>query len=419
MTLILFIISLGFALLIFTKYKVYSLYFLISHYFLIDLYNYKFGNDDALTFLSKSYREILLVFLFFYFFLNIEKLKKQYVSSIVLVILIIILLGVGAYYNGFSNAVLDWRYTLSPILIALLLSISGILNLEILRKISTFLLLLVTLNSFIIIIQYYSFDGNFQGNWRYDFLNEQNLKINPEYIERMTQYQIVRGDELRSSGVFLSALHAAYITALISVYSFICSILEIKNYRFFYFFIFLTNFIALYLTQVRVGFLIIILSLISFSMCVFLKKYTPRSVIIILIISTILFVSLLFLNQDMLDESILGRIPQYLYLFENFNLFGHGLGSYYGKFDSYYVNGFLTFGILFAFWILYIIREYINIFSDLSYSKNSILVLAYCSIIPALLFSLMQHFIGSLYYLVIWFLLFGLIRYKYELKKIK
>lgn len=416
MTIILFIVSLVFASLIFTKYKVYSLYFLIFHYFFLDLYNYNFGGDDILTFLSKSYREILLVFLLFYFFINIDKFKNQYFSFVILLILSIFLLIVGSYINGFSSAILDWRYAVAPILTALLLSMSKVLNIENLRKISNFLFWLVILNSILIIYQYFVFDGDLYKNWRYEFLNEQNLKINPDYVERMTQYQIVRGEQLRSSGVFLSALHAAYITAFSCVYSFV---FVVGRKKFIYLFAFLINILALYYTQVRSGFLIVFLSMIALFILFVYKNYKPKIVINISILFTLFFILILLFKREGLDESILGRIPQYLYLFENFNFIGYGLGSYRGEFDSYYVNGFLTFGFLFALWLGYVFKKYIQIFSLISVDKNNFIIFVYCSIIPALLFSLMQHFIGSLYYSIIWLYLFCFIRYKNELTAAK
>lgn len=413
MSLIFFIISLSFSLLVFTKYRVYALYFLISHYFFIDLYNYYFGTEDLINFLSKSYREMLVFTLIGYLLININSFRNQYKSFLIILVLLLLFLIFGAGLNGFSNAMMDWRYTCAPILIALLLSMTNISTIDNLRKATKFLLCLTSLNSIFIIFQYLNFNGDYQNTWRYSFLVEQNLKLNSEYMIHMAQYQIVRGDQLRSSGVFLSALHAAYITSLAAVYSFI---VMFNNKKIFYFILFFINVFALIYTQVRAGFLILVLSFMAFFSYYFYTKYKPKIIIGLSVLFTILFIILLFLNKDSLDDSIQGRIPQYLYLFDNFDFMGHGLGAYRGEFDSYYVNGFLTFGFAFGLWIFYILKKYVEIFSNIPALRDNFVILVYCSIIPALLFSLMQHFISSLYYAVIWLYLFGFIRYKDEFK---
>ncbi|VDA96518.1 hypothetical protein BANRA_04433 [Klebsiella pneumoniae] len=120
--------------------------------------------------------------------------------------------------NSISRIILDWRDTVAPVLIMYLMVRTNVINFDDGDRILHFIALMVVGNSIIAIIDYYNFNGIAESSWRYDFLIDLNLKTDSDYESRMVVYQIVRNGNLRSSGLFVSALQYSYIAGMFCFY---------------------------------------------------------------------------------------------------------------------------------------------------------------------------------------------------------
>lgn len=116
--------------------------------------------------------------------------------------------------NGLARAILDWRDVGVPVLDMFLIVRTRVINFNDGHNLLNYIAFLVVLNAVKAIYDYYSFNGLVESSWRYDFLIELNLRNNPDYESRMAVYQIVRNDNLRSSGLFVSALEFSFIAGM-------------------------------------------------------------------------------------------------------------------------------------------------------------------------------------------------------------
>jgi hypothetical protein len=398
------------------KYKVLPVYALILFLFTLDYTNYYFNIGSSVSgYLVKLYIEVLFIFSSLRYIARAAKSKKAKKIALLILSFAIAFLIVGIAKNGALNAILDWRSSILPIALAFLLVHSNILDHRTTRKAIEFFCLLTILNSMLAIYQYSSFDGNAESSWRYNFLIDarQNNESNTE--ERFVNYQIVRDDKLRASGIFVSALQYSYIAAMAAFYLFLKLFLEQKKkllMRAIYTAAFMVLSAGIVVSQVRASLMILAICIAAFF---FFIKRTKRSIVFdtkksaFLIVSSyalILFV-LFFYGGDALDSSAAGRAPQYLKAISEFTIVGAGLGKYRGQFDSYFVYGAMTFGIAF-FMIPFV---YSRLFSSAfrpapRLPENEIIIIfAFGISISAAIISLFQHLSGSIYYYMTWILL--------------
>lgn len=414
---IIFILSTMVAALVFSrKYKILPIFALILFLFTIDYTNYYFNIDSSISgYLVKIYIEILFVFASLKYVTRVAKGKKtkKYILSILL--LAIAFLVIGMAKNGALNAILDWRTSILPVALAFLLVHSNILDSRTTRRAIEFFCVLTILNSILAIYQYNAFDGNAESSWRYNFLVEarQNNESNTE--ERFVNYQIVRDDKLRASGIFVSALQYSYIAAMAAFYLLLKLFLEQRKkliIRAVYTAAFLVLFAGVIVSQVRASLIILAICIAAFFFFVKRSKHTivfstKKSVALIIFSYALILFVLFFFGGDALDDSAAGRVPQYLKAISEFTVLGAGLGKYKGQFDSYFVYGTMTFGI--AFFIIPLI--YARLFSS-AFSlaprlpENEIIIIfAFGISISAAIISLFQHLSGSIYYYMTWILL--------------
>lgn len=429
MTFFLMLVLLPFYIIIawqlFTKRKLVVLYTYFLYYFFLDYFNYIIGVDAGLLgYMTKIYPDILFVFLLVYFIYNLDinnqNKKTLFIFFVFLYCVISICYGV---FNGFglSSAILDMRTSVFPVLMAYMLVHNKLLNIDEFLKILRFCGYLVIFNAVIAIYQYITYKGIPESSWRFDFLQVLNLRNDPNYEERMVVYQIERDGNLRASGLFLSALSFSFLEAFYCVY-YALSLLNKKMQ----FSDLLKNglcisilLLGIYCSQVRTSLIIVFF---SFLFLFFVRKsqrcflrFKPKLAIFVSIwLCFFTFFSIIILGEDSMDASSYGRINQYITLYDNFRLGGYGLGSYKGLFDSFYIYGFMTFGIPFAVFVFYLVFVYCRAYSSekkfyddsIHFKYKLFLLLAFVSF-PALLYVMsVQHTSGSIYYILNFYLLF-------------
>ncbi|WVM88262.1 hypothetical protein UMZ34_18900 [Halopseudomonas pachastrellae] len=281
---------------------------------------------------------------------------------------------------------------------------------------------LMTLNSIYAVFQSYTFNGNIEEYWRYTFLLEEKLKANPEYETRFIYYQLLRDDELRSSGLFVSALQYSYSAAFASFYFIVKIFGAVKTKQ--------TGLLTLYIagaaiciagvlaSQVRASLITLIISLATYFACYHPRgkeKFKHRRALLLLSASVLTYALALLLFGTKFDSSVQGRIVQYTYGLQNFKITGFWPGSFKGQFDSYYLYASMTFGAALFFWIYFILTSYSSIYkkinsANLSPKENFNTVIAFCTIPAAMVLACFQHLAGSLYYQIVWLLLFALLK---------
>lgn len=416
--LILFL-SIATASLVFTKkYKIIPLYMLFVFLFTLDYANYYLRIDSSLSgYLVKMYSEILLVFTAIYFIksLTSNRTKKIVFYSLLFFAATLI---IGISKNGALNAILDWRSSILPIALPLLLIYSKIINIKTAKKLIGFVCLLTLLNTTIALYQYATFNGDPQSSWRYDFLVDARQNNETENEERFVSYQIVRNDNLRASGIFVSALQYSYLAAFSAFYIFL-QMLAVKRNKFVFYlgyssliFVFILGMLA---SQVRASLIILAVAIATYLICTKRKPngiqlLPKRALTLVLINYSILLLTLFVFGADTLDTSAVGRVPQYIKAISEFSIFGAGLGRYRGQFDSDLVYGSLTLGVMFLFIPYLFVRTFNKAFSKPAlYSDGNahIVTLAFCIATSAATVSLFQHISGSALYFITWLLLFS------------
>lgn len=415
--LILFL-SIATASLVFTKkYKLIPIYMLFVFLFTIDYANYYLKIDSSFSgYLVKMYTEILFTFTALYFIANSLKSNKTNKTALYMLLFLALTFAVGISKNGALSAILDWKSSILPIALPLLLTYSKIVDSKTINKLVGFICLLTLANTAIALFQYSTFNGDPQSSWRYDFLVDARQNNETENEERFVTYQIVRDDKLRASGIFVSALQYSYLAAFSAFYIFL-QILTVKKNKLFlylgYSTLFLTFILGMLASQVRASFIILIVAIATYYLCtkrspIGITLLTKRAFTLILVNYSILLLTLFIFGADSLDASAAGRAPQYLKAISEFSVIGAGLGKYRGQFDSDLVYGSLTLGVMFLF-IPYL---FVTMFRKASskqalYSdKNAYTVtLAFCIATSVATVSLFQHLSGTVLYYVTWLLL--------------
>lgn len=416
--LLILFLSVATALLVFTKkYKLIPIYMLFVFLFTIDYANYYLKIDSSLSgYLVKMYTEILFVFTTLYFIASSLKSNKTNKIAFYTLLFLVLTLAIGINKNGALSAILDWKSSILPIALPLLLIYSKIVDSNTIKKLMGFVCLLTLLNTTIALFQYSTFNGDPQSSWRYDFLVNARQNNETENEERFVTYQIVRNDKLRASGIFVSALQYSYLAAFSAFYIFL-QILSVKKNKFVlylgYSTLLLTFILGMLASQVRASFIIFLVAIATYYTCTKrsptgITLLTKRALTLILVNYSILLLTLFIFGADSLDASAAGRAPQYLKAISEFSIIGAGLGKYRGQFDSDLVYGSLTLGLIFLFIPLLFVTMLRKTSSKqaLYSDENAYTVtLAFCIATSVATVSLFQHLSGTVLYYVTWLLL--------------
>jgi hypothetical protein len=321
--------------------------------------------------------------------------------------------------NSISRVILDWRSCAIPILVAFLVAKTKLLSFSEFSKVVSFCAILVVINTLIAIYQYITFNGLAESSWRYNFIKELQSRNDENYEERLVTYQVIRGNDLRASGLFASALAYSYVAGMYCFYFYTKIFKRLNSQNL------LTKVLQLlamiicaagvYVSQVRSAFIIIAFCMI----CHFIGTIRKRGGVVklkptllmtfALLASFLMFIYLSLAGPDQLDASSYGRVLQYIQLVESFSLFGAGLGAYKGLFDSFYIYGLMTFGIPFLLFVFYFIKYYIKTFKStklIGTVSDSMLVFCFTAFPSMILLMSFQHVAGSIYYTLNFFIIF-------------
>ncbi|MFG7715848.1 hypothetical protein, partial [Klebsiella pneumoniae] len=414
-----------------SKYKKITLYFLFFYYFGINYLNYIMGTNQSIeNFIIKAYPDVLMLSLVLRLFIMTTRgdntnNKKKGVDKLFFVCIFVSMIYViysMAKDNSISRIILDWRDTVAPVLIMYLMVRTNVINFDDGDRILHFIALMVVGNSIIAIIDYYNFNGIAESSWRYDFLIDLNLKTDSDYESRMVVYQIVRNGNLRSSGLFVSALQYSYIAGMFCFYFYLKLLNSLKWLNFSGLALSLISMIiclaGVYVSQVRTAFLIIIFNILFYHLCLSYKNnfsFKPKLTMSLAVIcSVVMFYAIYYLGESA-DASSYGRLAQYAIMISDFNPLGAGLGAYKGLFDSFYVYIILTLGAPSIYFIYFFVKRYIYIFSrkNIEIDKKYIPFVGVCfTAFPVMMLAMsFQHVAGSIYYTLNFLTFFISMRY--------
>ncbi len=368
--------------------------------------------------LSKTFLEVLLIFLLLA--VTFKHIKKQTIGifdiQVFAIFLSLSVIGIFISSVPLSEALKDLRILLLPMILSFLL-VSVIQAKEIKFKllINAYIFLAILIMAFGF-YEFFTFDGDYTKTWRYEQLLElkleQNPEQSPELVAHLLANQFIRNGELRVASIFISALDYSLFLGFFSI--FIINYFFVRKNLLYLILFFLTVF-ALYTTNVRTGFIILILGLfLSYSLSSRVRLLYKFSFILPILTIAFSFMYIIlggFLN----DASSIGRLDQYSYLFKNLSVLGSGLGSYTARFDSFYIYIFLTFGtatLLFLYFFYIVISRLARSYSQLKKPGSNPLARFFVKfslvyILVMLYVFTFQHTAGSVNYFL--FYLFPLI----------
>lgn len=278
--------------------------------------------------------------------------------TIVIMILSATGFAVGAIHGGIVESIQQWRRYFVPILLAALLASPGLPQRTNLRTVRVLLLSIACVMSVFAIYEYLTFDGDFTHLWYYNFVAQAKESIDTD--AHLLQYQFMRGDALRSSGFFISAIEYSLFNALALTYA-IISACTARTSSTRLIFIFVTMLLAggEVVANVRIGWVACALALLTAAQVHFLRtrSFTRLAVAptVILILSFLLIV----FNKSALDASSVGRLAQYASVPSTFQVQGYGLGAIENNGatykDSWYISVLMVFGVASAgyVWLMF------------------------------------------------------------------
>lgn len=242
------------------------------------------------------------------------------------------------------------------------------------RSVIRIVFLLVFINFAFASYNYFTFDGEYQSLWRYQFKIEREYAKLKEamYGFKSISNDFVRGGNLRASGFLISTLEYGITLSFIFVISLI-SYLKIKvQNRGLLIVVMILCLVGIYTTQTRTAYGIVIMSFIIYFASVWFKKSFPLIVVPIFFI-VLTFIAIAFKVPGVDEASSFGRVIQYLEFFKNFQLFGVGLGSSLRTtFDSFYLSVFTVYGVLGIFYLIIVFYPFNKIVSYFKSKENFI-----------------------------------------------
>ena len=359
----------------------------------------------------KAFNELLLVGLFVFFFTVKFKQRdlKFSVDTLVILSVSVLCLMIGILNNGFSNAFTDWRDIFLYLIILLLFRDLGYLRKLSLRNLENFLIVLALISTLFACYEYVNYDGNYASIWRYELLLQAKIQQSEDFLEHFVSYQLVRGNNLRASAFFVSALEFAFFLSVAAIFI----VRRIKeenkiNNTLFLCGCLLLLLCGMYVSQVRTSMIVffIFIAVMSLSYFMEVKKSFVKS---LLYFFPTLVLIILVLFHNYLDTSTAGRYFQYLdVLTSSSSIIPQGLGTFRQKYDSYFLYLISNMGV-FGVGILFFIFRGITKAIDRSDLTVSILIMT----VPFVM--TMQHVAGTFYYIVILTLFY----YPYEKLKYK
>ena len=311
---------------------------------------------DTKLFIFKIFFEFITLIVFLAYFAYLTKFFRFHLSLIFLISVICFCICYGFSLNqDIVSIVKEFRMFFLPMLFGLLfhsLRIFGPINVKklIFSYISiSFILMLFGFYEFIV------FDGTVDSIWRYDFLLQAKKDLKPDYLEHKVIYQVLRDGSIRVSSLFISALDYSFYVAMVGILTFI---MIVKLNKIYFIPLFISVLFSLYISQVRTGFILLILGVLIFFLLNSKVKLLYLLSFLVPFIAIIGTFIVMISGSSLNDTSSIGRLVQYYQLINDFTLLGGGMGRYANEFDSLYIYILLTYGVFsmlffyFQYWIV-------------------------------------------------------------------
>lgn len=425
-------------------YIFYLIFLLILYSLLITSYIKK---DNTTLFCTL----LIITWLYDWIFINLEYFLpsslitplKMYQEFLIAIILLVILVNILERRTIITTKFdrLFLFYILVPLLISLVVSvaskneylISGIKsfitpivfpfilfkaklfeNINFSKVKDTFSLILIVTVLFAF-YQSISFDGDLSKLWFYEFINQKGDVIEKGF------YNYVKGENLRATSFFVSAINLTTISALLSSF-FLINFL--RNKKISHLLLSLIGIIGVYYSRTRMGYAIIGLDIVIY---IFMKCKMKNSNLLYLVpFIAVFFTFYLISITGLSDLSSLSRLNQYTEFLYNFEIMGAGIGDYKSvfSFDSFYLCTLYSMGILgllyFIFYFKIVNKNLIitaeNIKNNNSEYKNIFITANLLTFIYVFAF---HHIAGSIIQNLLFLLLFLQISEYSERKNIK
>lgn len=391
-------------------------------------YDFFFFNlEETLGFrlyILKTYFELITLSLFIAYFFYITKLFKVHKSIVILVGFISFSIVYGTILNKDIVAVVkDFRFFFLPILINLMFYYLKIFQRINIRRLIIFYISISTLLILYGFYEYIIFDGTVDSIWRYKFLLEAKKEIDPDFADHRVLYQVLRDGSLRVSSIFISALDYSFYISGVGILIFI---LIIRLQKIYFIPLFIAILFSLYIAQVRTGFLLLSLGILTYFMINSRIRLLYRLSFLVPLIAIVGTFLVILSGSDLNDPSTLGRLLQYYQLITEFTIFGNGMGKYAFSFDSLYIYVFLTYGVLgilffyIQYWIINKLIMLKNNIHDLDLNRYEIVLVQFMIILNlvSLYLFAFQHTLGAPTFFLLYFFSFIILsKANYKLKK--
>ncbi|MEM5353827.1 hypothetical protein VOI32_37645 [Paraburkholderia caribensis] len=308
----------------------------------------------TLLVVAKAWKETFIAGLLLFNLMRTDPSHPFSVTTITRRIIVVVLIlsatgfGVGLMRSGLSDGIQQWRRYFVPILLAVLLASSGLPQRVNPRTLIRLLLSIACIMATYAIYEYVTFNGDFTQLWYYNFVAQAKESISTD--AHLLQYQFMRGDQLRASGFFISAIEYSLFNALALTYA-IISVYTARNFstRIIFMLVSLLLIGGEIVANVRIGWVVFALALISVCQIHFvrIKSFSKLAVAPILILA--LSFLLIIVGKSDLDASSVGRLAQYAAVPSTFQIQGYGLGAITNNGatykDSWYISVLMVFGV--------------------------------------------------------------------------
>ncbi|MBN3810659.1 hypothetical protein [Paraburkholderia sp. Ac-20347] len=355
LTLFFMLLYLGSVCLLFTRRPQFFVYVTV---FFITVNDLVFVNlNDILgssLMVAKAWKEVFICGLLLQAMMNTRGRNPFSMSSraaritIAIGVLSAIGIAVGMSRGGIVESIQQWRRYFVPILLATLLASPRLAQRVDIRTLTRVLLSIACVMAVYAIYEYLTFDGDFTRLWYYSFVAQAKEGIDTD--AHLLQYQFMRGDQLRASGFFISAIEYSLFNALALTIS-IISLVRQRRFSAKVIFSAITLLLAAgeVVANVRIGWVACLLALFSAAQLHFFKtRSLPRLALAPILILLASFTLIIF-NKGDLDASSVGRLAQYASVPSTFQIQGYGLGAIENNGatykDSWYISVLMVFGV--------------------------------------------------------------------------
>lgn len=385
-----------------------------SHYLLtscilllICLYDWLFISlsyflPNNIVYILKTYQEVLLlvivilhvVYIFSVRYCVVDKISKLFFICICIPFVYLFVLSI-FFDNSVDMIIKGVKSFYLPIFFAFALYKRRLLHIKF--GVWSYIVVLVVGFAF---WQVYNFHGSLSELWFYD--SYKNLDENPVDVG---YYNFLKDGFLRATSFFVTPIDLSVFSAVLV--SFFLSKL-LYRFSFLTCILLLVGVTGIYLSQTRMGWLIVAICSIIYILNR-IKGFLDKRIIFIPCIAIVMTFVTLLLGMTS-DLSALGRIMQYVDFISDFIVYGTGIGDQKANFsyDSFFLCSFKMMGVLgilyFAFYLKLVI-EMINIYNRKINADYKDVFIVAVSVALIYVFAF-HHFAGSLVLTYIYLFIF-------------